>query len=132
MFSERASVVSKVTANVGFNGNGRTDRASLQPLHVSLTEEIPDSSVQNKNSPRSREIKLPKTEMKLRKKGMKVRKKGMKVRKSFFVPRWRFRNSYRGNGDLRLLQKSTVSFRVDIRAWRVADMTHQGGLDSVV
>ena len=125
MFSERASVVSKVTANVGFNGNGRTDRASLQPLQVSLTEEIPDSSVQNKNSPRSREIKLPKTEMKLR-------KKGMKVRKSFFVPRWRFRNSSRGNGDLRLLQKSTVSFRVDIRAWRVADMTHQGGLDTVV
>ena len=125
MFSERASVVSKVTANVGFNGNGRTDRASLQPLHVSPTEEIPDSSVQNKNSPGSQEIKLRKNEMKLR-------KKGMKVRKSFFVPRWRFRNSSRGNGDLRLLQKSTVSFRVDIRAWRVADMTHQGGLDSVV
>ena len=35
MFSGRTSVVSKVTATVGFNGDGRTDRASLQPLHVS-------------------------------------------------------------------------------------------------
>ena len=125
MFSERASVVSKVTANVGFNGNGRTDRASLQPLHVLPTEEIGNLQGANENSPGSQEIKLRKNEMKLW-------KKGMKVRKSFFVPRWRFRNSSRGNGDLRLLQKSTVSFRVDIRAWRVADMTHQGGLDSVV
>ena len=124
--------MSKVTATVGFNGNGRTDRASLQPLHVSPTEEIGNLQGANENSPGSQEIKLRKNEMKLRKKGMKVRKKGMKVRKSFFVPRWRFRNSSRGNGDLRLLQKSTVSFRVDIRAWRVADMTHQGGLDTAV
>ena len=95
----------------------------LLTSNVSPTEEIPDSSVQNKNSLRRGEIKVRKNEIKLR-------KKGMKVRKSFFVPRWRFRNSYQGNGDLRLLQKSIVSFRVDIRAWRVADMTHQGGLDT--
>lgn len=49
------------------------------------TEEIPNSSVENKNPPPRGERKLPKSEMKLR-------KRQIKVRRSFFFPRWRIQN----------------------------------------
>ena len=53
---------------------------------------ICDSLRENKNSPRSYEIKLRKNEIKLR-------KNEMKLRKNFSFPRWIFRNSYRDISD---------------------------------
>ena len=85
-------------------GDGRTDRASLQPLHVgwfgdgrstespynryTSTEEIEKRHGANENSPRRGEIKLRKNEMKVRKNEMKLRKNEMKVRKNFPVSHW--------------------------------------------
>ena len=88
----------------GFNGDGRTDRASLQPLFVSLyydgrtdraslhgllvspREEFADSSVESENSSRRGEIKVRKNEMKLR-------KNEIISPKNFSVPRWRIKTS---------------------------------------
>ena len=112
----------------GFNGDGRTDRASLQPLHVSSFDNG-RLTVRSYNRYTSRssgtdaQIVRPykglhvspteeignryganeksprRVEIKVRKNEMKLRKKQIKVRKNFSVPPWRFRNPSEGISD---------------------------------
>ena len=59
---------------------------------MTITEEIPTSSVENENSPRRREKSLRKNEMKLR-------KNEIEVQKSFFVPHWKIKDFHGGIHD---------------------------------
>ena len=72
-----------------------------------ISEEIPNSFVENRNSPRRREIKLRKNEMKLRKNEMKLRKNEIISPKSFSVPLWKNKAPHGGIHDF--LRRSSSS-----------------------
>ena len=93
--------------------NGRTSRASLQPLHVG--ESLYVSPTEDfSNSSRANEISLRSREMKVRKNEMKLRKKQIKVPKNFLMPPWRVSFFSVGDSDF----PQAVGYLVPSSGWQ--------------
>ena len=75
------------------------------------TWEISNLHVENKNSPRGREIKLRRNQMKLRRNQMKLRRNQMKLRRNFLFSTWAFQNLH---VEITFPRHSPVSIRVQL------------------